>query len=259
MDKGDLMISLYSGTPGSGKSLHTADRIVWALRMKHPVICNFDINANIVGQERYDQYFHYVENQDLKPEYLMGFSREYFKGRTVKEDKIVLIIDESQLLFNAREWDKDGRKKWISFFTQHRKFGYAVILVAQFDRMLDRQIRSLIEYEYVHRKLLNFGWRGLLLSMLLLSPRLFVAVKIWYPMKERLGADFFKFKRKYARLYDTYMDFSAEPASVCPGSVGAGGHPRETDTHNDSALEELVSMLNQYTDIQEEKGDEKND
>lgn len=253
------MISLYSGTPGSGKSLHTADRIVWALRMKHPVICNFDINADIVGQKRYDQYFHYVDNQDLRPEYLIDFSRQYFKGKTVKEDKIVLIIDESQLLFNAREWDKGGRSKWISFFTQHRKFGYSVILVAQFDRMLDRQIRSLIEYEYVHRKLLNFGWRGLLLSMLLLSPRLFVAVKIWYPMREKVGADFFKFKKKYARLYDTYMDFSAEPDRVCPDSAGAGGHPRETDTHAEDALEELVSMLNQYSEKQEEKVDKKND
>ena len=39
-----------------------------------------------------------------------------------------------------------------SHFSQHRKLGYRVILIAQFDRMLDRQIRSVLEYEYIHRK-----------------------------------------------------------------------------------------------------------
>lgn len=202
------MISLYSGTPGSGKSLHAADRIVWAIRMRRPVVCNFDVNPDVVGKDRYVRYFKYVENQDLKPGLLVDHSRQYFDGRPVKEDRILLVIDEAQLLFNAREWDHSGRKEWISFFTQHRKYGFSIILVAQFDRMLDRQLRSLIEYEYVHRKVSNFGWRGLLLSALLLSPRLFVSVKVWYPMKEKVGSDFFRFRRKYARLYDSYVDFN---------------------------------------------------
>ena len=37
------------------------------------------------------------------------------------------------------------------FFSQHRKLGYRVILVAQFSEMIDKQIRALIEYEYIHR------------------------------------------------------------------------------------------------------------
>lgn len=40
------MIELYSGTPGSGKSLHTADLIYrWLRRWKAPVIANFSFNA----------------------------------------------------------------------------------------------------------------------------------------------------------------------------------------------------------------------
>ena len=76
----------------------------------------------------------------------------------------------------------------------HRHFGYLIILCAQFDRMLDRQVRCLIEYEYIHRKVKNMGWRGWLLSFLFLSPfsELFVKVKIWYPMKERIDCDFYK-------------------------------------------------------------------
>lgn len=214
------MISLYSGTPGSGKSLHTADRITWAIRMHHPVICNFDVNPDIVGKDRYAKYFKYVENQDLDPGFLVDYSRQFFDGRPIKEDKILLVIDEAQLLFNARDWGAQGRDRWVSFFTQHRKYGYSVILVAQFDRMLDRQLRSLIEYEFVHRKVSNFGWRGLLLSALLLSPRLFVSVKVWYPMKEKVGSEFFRFRCRNARLYDTYADFSRP--SQAPGCGGGG-------------------------------------
>ena len=116
------------------------------------------------------------------------------------------MLDECQLLFNAREWDAKGRKEWLSFFTQHRKYGYDVILVAQFDRMIDRQIRSLIEYEQVHRKVSNFGVWGKLFSLFSLG-KLFVAVKVWYPMKERVGAEFFKANKRYYSLYDTYKHF----------------------------------------------------
>lgn len=203
------MIYLYSGTPGSGKSLHAADRIIWSLKLKRPVICNFDINKNLFKKGQYDKYFTYLENSELTPKKLIEYARNYWQDRPIKEDHILLIIDEAQLMFNAREWTKKGREDWISFFTQHRKYGYTIILVAQFDRMLDRQIRSLLEYEYVHRKLKNFGWKGMFLSALLLSPHLFVCVKVWYPMKEKTGSEFFRYRRRLSKLYDTYATFSA--------------------------------------------------
>lgn len=203
------MIYLYSGTPGSGKSLHIADKIYWSIRTRKPVICNFDINEKMFKKDGYKKYFTYMENSKLSPKKLIQYAMEYWNGKPVKEDTILLVIDEAQLIFNAREWSKRGREDWISFFTQHRKFGYRIVLVAQFDRMLDRQIRSLIEYEYVHRKLKNYGWRGWLLSAMMVSPHLFVCVKVWYPMKEKVGSEFFKFRKKLSRLYDSYATFSA--------------------------------------------------
>ena len=142
------MIKLYSGTPGSGKSLHLARTIYWQLRMKHHVICNFPINLQIV--EKWKQYFHYVPNDELTPMYLKQFSMAVFDDKPIKEDDIMLVIDESQMLFNARDWQKADRRGWLEFFTVHRHFGYSIILVAQFDQMLDKQVRSLIEYELVH-------------------------------------------------------------------------------------------------------------
>ena len=158
------MIYLYSGTPGSGKSLHQADKVYWRLKMGHPVIANYSINTGVIKHCR--GQFIELDNWELKPKVLIEFAKEYFKLHKFSEGAIWLFIDEAQLMFNAREWSASGREEWIAFFTQHRKYGYDVFLVAQFDRMLDRQLRSLIEYEIVHRKVSNFGIKGWIFSLL---------------------------------------------------------------------------------------------
>lgn len=199
-----MMIVLYSGTPGSGKSLDTARTIYnWSSRGA-PIICNFSINEAHI-KVRKEKNILYMPNEQLNPDRLVEYARNHFEGKRVKEDSILLIIDEAQLLFNAREWSAKGRARWNWFFTMHRHFGFFIILVAQFDRMLDRQVRCLIEYEYIHRKVKNMGIKGLFLSCVMLSPaNLYVKVKVWYPMKEKLSSEFFAGKRKYFDMYDTF-------------------------------------------------------
>lgn len=214
------MIYLYSGTPGSGKSLHTARVIYYCLKRGLPVIANFPIALNRIKNARGE--FVFIDNDKLTPSFLIEYSRNYFKGERVKEGKISLVIDECQLMFNAREWNVNGRAEWLSFFTQHRKYGYDIILIAQFDRMIDRQIRALIEYEQIHRKVSNFGWKGKILSIVM-GGHTFVAVKVWYPMKEKVGSEFFHASKKFYSLYDTYGSF----ASVDSG--GQGASPRKTE------------------------------
>lgn len=212
------MIFLYSGTPGSGKSLHTASVVYWSLKRGCPVIANFAMNIDKIKHKKAE--FVEKDNRTLTPEYLIDYAQKYFSGKRVKEGKLLLVIDECQLMFNAREWNITGRAEWLSFFTQHRKFGYDIILVAQFDRMIDRQIRSLIEYEMVHRKVSNMGWKGKFLSIVM-GGNVFVSVKVWYPMKERVGAEFFHARKKYYSLYDTFGMFG----TVADGGTG---DPSET-------------------------------
>ena len=201
------MISVYTGTPGSGKSLHAAERIYYRIRRGDPVICNF----NVVFPDRFKHkdMFVYRDNQELTPDYLIDYARCYWGDGRVREGKLLLMIDEAQLLFDCRSWKGYQRAAWTSFFTQHRKFGYDIVLMCQFIGMLDKQLRSIVEYEYIHRKVAAMGWRGWFLQTLLLSPNLFVAVKIWSPLGERLGADFFKYHKRYAKMYDTYTEFKA--------------------------------------------------
>ena len=132
------------------------------------------------------------------------FSRHL--GRRLKEGEILLLIDEAQLLFNSREWQNISRQGWLSFFSQHRHYGYDVILVAQFDRMLDRQVRCLIEYEEVHRKVSRFGYIGFFVG-LFTGDNLYVAVKRWYPIKERVEGNLFVGSKKLFAIYDSYNHF----------------------------------------------------
>lgn len=202
------MITLYSGTPGSGKSLHQASEIYWRLRSGRPVICNFEVNLKNICPPKKCGEFYYISNDILCPDLLIKYSQLYFKNHKFKEGAISLYIDECQILFNARDWNAKGRREWLSFFTQHRKYGYNIFLVAQFDKMLDRQVRALIEYEVIHRKIKNFGWKGWLVDYFA-GGSLFVAVKVWYPIREKVDALYFKGREKYYNIYNTYNTFNS--------------------------------------------------
>ena len=163
------MIEFYSGTPGSGKSLHVAEKLYYWVRAGLPAVGNFDINLDRI-KTRHKKEYVFKRNDELTPEFLIAYANEQIKKKgKVKEDSILLVIDECQLMFNARDWTKQGRGEWLHFFTLHRHLGYKIILVAQFDRMIDRQVRSLIEYEYIHRKVSNFGIKGKIVSALALN------------------------------------------------------------------------------------------
>lgn len=213
------MIYLYTGTPGSGKSLDTARMIKGQLMLNNPVICNFPINTTKVKNP---EKFIYKCNEELTSEYLCGFAKDYWgKGRP-KEGGITLVIDECQMLFNARDWSKAGRSDWNKFFQVHRHYGYDIVLVTQFDSMIDKQVRSLVEYEVKHRKVSNFGIRGYFLQLLFLAPTLFCKIKYWYPMKEKISAEFYRGGKRLYSLYDTYALSFLDDVHPDPLEVGEG-------------------------------------
>lgn len=198
------MIYLFTGTPGSGKSLHMAEIIYYSLMFKRPVIANFDVNKDVVKNSG---CFGYLPNEKMTPELLVEFSQKYFKGKKPREGEVKLFIDECQIIFNSREWNAPNRKKWVKFFTQHRKLGYDIYLVAQFDQMIDKQIRALVEHEVKHRKVNNVGLFGRVVNALIFGRALCCAVTYWYGQKMRLSSEFFLGRKKFYSLYDTYLIF----------------------------------------------------
>lgn len=194
------MIYLYTGTPGSGKSLRVAQTIYKRLVNGKRCIANFNIDiSKIKGKKVSSDNFLYVKNSEITPELLVEYAKE--KHKIGKENQTVIILDEAQLLFNARDFSQKGRMGWISFFTQHRKLGFNIILVTQFDKMIDKQIRSLIEVQRKCFKVNNFSF------FWALPFSLFHMKETYYSLGLSTGKSLFLYKKKYGAIYNTYEIF----------------------------------------------------
>ena len=197
-----MAIDIYTGTPGSGKSLHCAYKMIGLLKLRKNLIANFPIDLGYFKKKKIGKFL-YLNNQELTPKYLKEYAKENHKiGR---EHQTTLIIDECAAIFNSRSWDKGDRMEWIYFFQQHRKLGYDVILISQNDRLIDRQIRAFIETEYKHRAIKNYKTFGFLLSFFLGG--MFCSIEYWYGTNLRCSAEYFLLNRRKAKIYDTYKIF----------------------------------------------------
>lgn len=199
-----MAISLYSGTPGSYKSYHaTADIISW-LRSGNNVIANFPVNTENYFKRKKIGSFTFVPNSKLTVNYLLDYAKLHHKPS--RKAQTLVVIDEASIMFNARQFDRKDRMEWVNFFANHRHFNYEFILIAQNDRMLDRQIRGLLEYDYKHRALKNWNLAFALLS--LVCKGIFHCVEYWYPCKIKTGTQLKRFNKKIASCYDTMALFN---------------------------------------------------
>lgn len=198
------MIYLYSGSPGSGKSLHVAKDIYNRLnysRRPNNVVANFMINKKMIKNKKAN--FIYKDNSDLTVKFLLEYALKNHK--IGEENQTLVVVDECQVIWNSREWQSGmNRMEWIKFFTQHRKLGYNFIVISQNDRMIDRQIRALFEYEVKHRKVNNFKIGKLL------PVSTFAAITYWYGINEKLEVEFFFYRNKWGQFYDSYGTFELD-------------------------------------------------
>ena len=214
-----MSIWLYTGTPGSGKSFHAAKDIERRLRRGGGLICNFPVNTGFVKKCR--AHVEYWDNSELTAERLVAYALEHH--RMGKEGQALVVIDECQIIFNCRDFGRKDRNAWVTFFSQHRKLGFNVILITQSDRMLDKQIRSLVEEEVKHRKLNNYGFGGMFLTLFSFGRTWFIAINYWYGgNKLKLGYSVFPYRKRYSSLYDSYRLFS--DMVTAGGAVCAGGN-----------------------------------
>lgn len=240
-----MAIYLYSGTPGSGKSLRATYKIIQWLRFKKNVIANFPIDLDYFKKKKIGD-FQYKSNDELTVDYLIQYANEHHI-KSVKAQTLI-VIDECGCIFNCRQWENKDRQKWINFFSLHRHFNYDVILISQSDRLIDRQIRAFIESEFKHRSIKNYKLFGQVLSFLFGG--LFVAVEYWYGPNLKCGSEFFTLNRKKARVFDTMKLFenggakdgnSKNKQSVPVDHVPAVVQTAETSSENNSLSAPLPS------------------
>lgn len=202
------MIWFYSGTNGSGKSMHTAKDIYDRMRRKNHngVIATFDIAVDKIKNCK--GKFTSINIYSLTPQMLIDYALDnhVLDGTPEEvEGQTLVVIDEAQRIFNPRDYSAKDRRAWLDWFPEHRKWGYTFILISPYDKMIDKQIRALFEFEVKHRKANNFGAIGFFFT--LLHVKLFFAIIYWYGVKEKTGVEHFTVKKKYSSIYNTFQRF----------------------------------------------------
>lgn len=182
------MIYMYTGVPGSSKSLHIASEICYYLKKGRNVIANLYFNDSLVKKSRgsfiqlsntelMDTSFvklpkNVTSHQKEAYSYLLGLYRfaENFHKRDENGDflehQTLLVIDEAQIIFNPRKWNQSDRIPWIEFFTIHRHLGYDVILASQSEKNIDKQIFRIVQTVVEHRDFKNYKFMGHIVSFL---------------------------------------------------------------------------------------------
>lgn len=213
------MITLYTGTPGSGKSLYACSKILDALMADKLVITNFAVTLDKLSRWRLHWLRGMVgtlDNADMSPSKLAALSQAYWQDKPIREGRILLVIDEAGTVFNPRDWAAPDRKDWLTFFAQHRKLGYDVILIAQSDMQLDKQIRPCIEVEQRFRCSRQFMPR--------LPLRLYLWTSYYYGQSKTrnymLHTEVFRYHKAWGSIYDTMAIFRGAPALPAAADTG---------------------------------------
>lgn len=183
------MISIYTGTPGSGKSYHAVQDIYNALRKGKTVITNLWVDIDKIKKIKGE----YVYLDDIKIRQLLP---------RLEKKNILFVIDESQVYLGSRSWQSDyDRNVWLRYFQLHRHVDNNVILVTQQIEMIDKQVRNLAEYEEKHlsiRRVKMFRWICILFRINIMLVKV-----VNVPSQVKLYNQLVIGHKKYYDMYDT--------------------------------------------------------
>lgn len=220
------MIQLWSGTPGSGKSLHCAHEIREDLRFGKNVIstCYIDTTycfmnklqeliftvskgkIHLYNEDERQKNFHYIPIGEITPQYLYEFAAKYHVFG--KEHQTTLVLDECVAIFsptvlseNIKRWNE-----WDEFFRKHRHLGFNIIIIPQAKKLISRKVIEYCEFEVKHYNRKHHGNFGWILSIFIGG--LFSYSVCWRGTKEKpLEQKFFTYRRLYGSMYNSYSMF----------------------------------------------------
>lgn len=241
------MITILQGTLGSGKSATCTAMAFEHLKRGGVVATNFALvdgwsyelakhsfagrwsedRRRLNASSHYNRHFQ-VSSLDaikaIKPKELAERDLKTVEGK-YQEGQGLLILDECQLIFNSRKWEKN--MDWIEFFTQSRKLGWDVLLVAHTIDMVDSQIRPLIEFEARFRNLqkVRIPIIGLPLSPIPAFMIVYRYAGLGPGASNVVKKDVAPLPIWAARLYDSLQVFSREGWGANPEPLKCGAPP----------------------------------
>lgn len=223
-----MLISLYSGTPGSGKSLHAAHEIREDLILGKNVISTMDVDVDLCFYNFFERWlfnsfgirskrkkrdkrvknFHYIDINAITPEYLYQFAAQYHVFG--KEHQTIVFLDECVAIFSPTVIGEkvDVWNAWEDFFRKHRHLGYDVILIPQSAKLISRKVIEYCEFDIRHFNRKNHGTFGFFLSMFIGG--LFSYATFWRGFKSKaLDQGWFTYKPIYGQMYNSYCMFDS--------------------------------------------------
>ena len=183
------VITLVTAPPGGGKSYYSIRRVADALMEGKPVAGNVELSEDWVRRIarrnwvfwlrpfKRREFIRHAQDRYHFTEDLEELFRLRLPGKG--EGRGRMVLDEAHNWMNARSWSAEDRKAIVKFFSQHRKLGWEVDLIAQHPEMIDKQVRNLCEYIVYLRNLKKASWGGVRLFPF----NLFLAITCWHASK----------------------------------------------------------------------------
>lgn len=152
-----MAIYLYYGKVGDGKSFHVVKtEILPAVRDGRKMYCYMDgLNPRRLSQfaGRNSNVVMWDSVGEVRAACQLEVDDRDGVGLKVDRGSLV-VVDEAQLVWDAREWQKTG-KQAMAFFEYHRHFGLDIVIITQSPGRLDKGVVRLAN-ECLHVKNLRF-------------------------------------------------------------------------------------------------------
>jgi zona occludens toxin (predicted ATPase) len=146
-----MALLLLTGVAGTGKTLYALQKyIIPELRKGGKVYSNID--GLILSRV---SYLFDIDIIDLERSYFVLKN----PGRFWQEipQNAMVVIDESQNVFNNRNWQSEDNNGCIKYLMEHRHYGHQVIFVTPHIDALDAGVRRVCEFTYKHKSFSMLG------------------------------------------------------------------------------------------------------
>lgn len=199
------MITVFSGTLGSGKSYDAVDTIIKHLRKGKNVICDFNIDLS--GLKGIKGEFVHLPLMSIPV--LITYAQKHNNMDSFSEDQTLVVIDEVYNYFDPRDYTRDDRMLWVSFLKISRHYCLSFLFICQDAKTdLDKKILRTIEYDVVHKDVRKLQWGFQLLT--LLTGRWFLVIK-WSCQKGipriKIDVTWLHLNKNFAKRYNSHHIF----------------------------------------------------
>lgn len=150
------MILIHEGVPGSGKSYDALRKIIDALKAGRTVYTNID-GANVETCREAVAAMVGVTRDNLSDRYIFLTPGQVPRFWDFCPPGSFIVIDEAQLFFNSRDFNKESNREFGNWASTHRHQGYDLLLITQRHERIETSVRSLAEYRYRYKKINFFG------------------------------------------------------------------------------------------------------